>query len=83
MPPARRDAGQHDYVDSNVPMWAPPQEHLWGIVLAGGEGRWLQPFIRACFGCDRPKQLCAVLDGRSVLRHTLLHAERLIPRSGC
>jgi mannose-1-phosphate guanylyltransferase len=55
------------------------QEHLWGIVLAGGEGRRLQPFIRACFGCDRPKQFCAFLGGRSMLRHTLLRAERMIP----
>jgi mannose-1-phosphate guanylyltransferase len=55
------------------------REHLWGIVLAGGEGKRLQPFIRDCLGCDRPKQYCAFIHNRSMLRHTILRAERLIP----
>jgi mannose-1-phosphate guanylyltransferase len=55
------------------------RQHLWGIVLAGGEGRRLQPFIRACLGCDRPKQYCAFIDHRSMLRRTILRAERIIP----
>jgi mannose-1-phosphate guanylyltransferase len=55
-------------------------EHLWGIILAGGEGRRLQPFIRACFGVDRPKQYCALINHHSMLSHTLRRAERLIPR---
>ena len=57
----------------------PSQEHLWGIILAGGEGRRLQPFIRACFGVDRPKQYCALINHHSMLYHTLRRAERLIP----
>jgi mannose-1-phosphate guanylyltransferase len=55
------------------------REHCWGIVLAGGEGKRLQPFIRACLGCDRPKQYCAFIHNRSMLRHTLLRAEHIIP----
>lgn len=55
------------------------REHFWGIVLAGGEGKRLQPFIRACLGCNRPKQYCAFIHHRSMLRHTLLRAERIIP----
>jgi len=54
------------------------REHFWGIVLAGGEGKRLQPFIRACLGCDRPKQYCAFIHNRSMLRHTILRAERII-----
>jgi len=54
-------------------------DHLWGIILAGGEGKRLQPFIRSRFGSDRPKQYCALFGGRSMLRHTLYRAERLIP----
>ena len=61
------------------PAWQTTQVHLWGIVLAGGDGRRLQPFIRTCFGAERPKQYCAFLDHRSLLRHTLARAERLIP----
>jgi mannose-1-phosphate guanylyltransferase len=47
--------------------------------LAGGEGRRLQSFIHACFGVDRPKQYCALIDHHSMLYHTLRRAERLIP----
>lgn len=54
-------------------------DHLWGIVLAGGEGKRLQPFIRSRFGSERPKQYCSLFGGRSMLRHTLARAERLIP----
>jgi mannose-1-phosphate guanylyltransferase len=54
------------------------QAHLWGIILAGGEGRRLQPFIRARFGVDRPKQYCALINHHSMLYHTLRRAERLI-----
>jgi mannose-1-phosphate guanylyltransferase len=57
----------------------PSGEHLWGIILAGGEGRRLQPFIRATFGVERPKQYCAPVDHCSMLSHTLQRAERLIP----
>jgi mannose-1-phosphate guanylyltransferase len=53
--------------------------HFWGIVLAGGEGKRLQPFIRACLGCERPKQYCAFIHNRSMLRHTIQRTERIIP----
>jgi mannose-1-phosphate guanylyltransferase len=52
--------------------------HLWGIILAGGEGKRLQPFIQACLGCDRPKQYCAFIDNCSMLRRTIRRAERII-----
>jgi mannose-1-phosphate guanylyltransferase len=61
------------------PAWQTMQAHLWGIVLAGGDGHRLQPFIRTHLGTERPKQYCALLDHRSMLRHTLARAERLIP----
>ena len=54
-------------------------DRLWGIILAGGEGKRLQPFIRSRFGADRPKQYCALFGSRSMLRHTLCRAEHLIP----
>lgn len=53
-------------------------DHLWGIILAGGEGRRLQPFIRSYLGSERPKQCCALLGTHSTLRHTIARAERLI-----
>ena len=54
-------------------------DHLWGIVLAGGKGRRLQEFILWHFGCDRPKQYCAIIGTRSMLRHTIDRAETVIP----
>lgn len=50
----------------------------WGIVLAGGEGKRLQSFIRLHWGSKRPKQYCTLIGGQSMLRHTLARAERLI-----
>lgn len=54
-------------------------DRLWGIILAGGEGQRLRPFIKSHLGSERPKQYCALLGTRSMLRHTIARAERLIP----
>ena len=56
-----------------------PTDHLWGIILAGGEGKRLQSFIRSRFGSDRPKQYCTLFGNRSMLGHTLARADRIIP----
>jgi mannose-1-phosphate guanylyltransferase len=50
-----------------------------GIVLAGGDGKRLQPFIRQLLGLDLPKQYVNFLGSRSMLEHTYSRAERLIP----
>lgn len=49
----------------------PQTEHRWGIILAGGHGTRLQRFIKARFGDERPKQYCALVGKRSMLRHTI------------
>ncbi len=54
-------------------------DHLWGIVLAGGEGRRLQDFIRKRYGVERPKQYSVIIGKRSMLRHTLDRVEKIIP----
>ena len=54
-------------------------DHRWGIVLAGGEGKRLQEFIRKRYGEDRPKQYSAIIGKRCMLRHTLDRVERIIP----
>jgi mannose-1-phosphate guanylyltransferase len=46
-------------------------DHRWGLILAGGDGIRLQNFIRARFGEYRPKQYCALIGKRSMLRHTI------------
>lgn len=43
----------------------------WAIVLSGGEGGALRPFIRRVLGLDRPTQYVPLLGPRSPLRQTL------------
>jgi mannose-1-phosphate guanylyltransferase len=44
---------------------------LWAIVLAGGEGIRLRPLVSRLYGDQPPKQYAALLDSRTLLRHTL------------
>lgn len=57
-----------------------PLEHLWGIVLAAGEGARARAFLQQLCGGRGIKQFCAVIGRRSMLQHTLARVERLIPR---
>lgn len=50
-----------------------------GLVLAGGEGKRLQPFIKSLGKGDLPKQYVNFIGTRSMLEHTLERAERVIP----
>ena len=56
-----------------------PNQHRWGIVLAGGEGRRLSRFLMSQYGTDSPKQFCAILGDRSMLRRTIERAQLMIP----
>jgi mannose-1-phosphate guanylyltransferase len=53
---------------------------LCGIVLAGGEGKRLQPFVNRLRGDTLPKQFVNFIGTRSMLEHTFYRAEKLIPR---
>jgi mannose-1-phosphate guanylyltransferase len=57
----------------------PGNEHLWGIILAGGEGKRLQEFIVSRYGVERPKQYSVIVGNKSMLRHTLDRVEKIIP----
>lgn len=50
-----------------------------GIILAGGEGKRLQPFVRRLRGDILPKQYVNFTGSRSMLEHTFQRAEKLIP----
>ena len=50
---------------------------VWSIVLAGGEGECVRPFIQRWLGRPRPKQFCTFVGSRSMLQHTLDRADRL------
>lgn len=48
----------------------------WAIVLSGGDGTRMQPFIQQWLGEDRPKQYCTFVGNRSMLEHTQDRAAR-------
>lgn len=54
-------------------------DHHWGIVLAGGQGTRLAHFIKARCGDFRPKQYCAIIGRRTMLRHTIDRIAPLFP----
>ncbi len=49
-----------------------------GIILAGGEGKRLQPFVNRLRGTNLPKQYVNFFDARSMLEHTFQRAEKWI-----
>lgn len=51
-----------------------------GIVLAGGDGRRLQPFVNRFLREGPPKQYVNFIGTRSLLEHTLDRTEKLLPR---
>jgi mannose-1-phosphate guanylyltransferase len=55
--------------------------HLWGIVLAAGDGKRVEEFIQHALGTKIPKQYVNFVGRRSMLEHTFNRAERLIPES--
>ncbi len=50
-----------------------------GLVLAGGDGRRLQPYIEELKGEKLPKQFVNFVGRRSMVEHTFHRVERLIP----
>ncbi len=52
--------------------------HHWAIVLAGGEGTRIQPFIESCLGFACPKQYFTFCGKRSMLEHTVDRAVELV-----
>ena len=58
----------------------PWTEQVWGIVLAAGDGARVRAFLSNLCGGRGIKQFCAVIGRRSMLEHTLVRVEMLIPR---
>lgn len=52
---------------------------FWGVVLAGGQGVRLKPFVKAAFGLDTPKQYVPFMGRRSMFQHTLDRAALFVP----
>jgi mannose-1-phosphate guanylyltransferase len=66
------DATRQDGTNGNQ------DEVICGLVLAGGEGKRLQPFIKSLGKGTLPKQYVNFIGRRSMLEHSVQRAERLI-----
>jgi mannose-1-phosphate guanylyltransferase len=53
-------------------------KNLWGIILAGGNGKRLQAFTRRFYHLVRPKQYCVFVGTRSMVQHTFDRARMLV-----
>jgi mannose-1-phosphate guanylyltransferase/ActR/RegA family two-component response regulator len=81
--PARHDApdtgDEPPLVQAGRPRAERAGGHLWGVVLAGGEGRRLRPLVRHIHGEARPKQYATLVGTRTLLGRTLDRAALLVP----
>ncbi|MDH3769650.1 MAG: sugar phosphate nucleotidyltransferase [Nitrospirota bacterium] len=50
----------------------------WSIVLAGGDGKRIQPYIQKWLGYPLPKQYCTFAGTRSMLQHTWGRANQIV-----
>ena len=55
-----------------------PSSHRWAVLLAGGEGQRMRPFVERWLGESRPKQYCSFYGERSMLEDTARRAAGLV-----
>ncbi len=53
--------------------------NLWGVILAGGEGKRLKNLVERMYGYHRPKQYCTIVGSKSLIQHTIERASMIIP----
>jgi mannose-1-phosphate guanylyltransferase len=53
-------------------------ENLWSLVLAGGEGERMRPFVQRWLGQHKPKQYCTFVGTRSMFQHTLDRSDKIV-----
>jgi mannose-1-phosphate guanylyltransferase len=54
-------------------------EHLWAIILAGGDGVRMREYLKTQRHMDCPKQFANIVGTRSMLRHTIERVKRMVP----
>ena len=54
-------------------------EHLWAIILAGGDGVRMREYLKTNRNIDRPKQFANIVGTHSMLRHTIERVKRIVP----
>lgn len=75
-----RGEGSFSFFMTDKRQISPPNDEMFcGVVLAGGEGKPLQPLIKSLGKGTLPKQYVNFIGSRSMLEQTLERAERIIP----
>ena len=54
-------------------------EHLWAIILAGGDGIRMREYLKTNRNIDSPKQFANIIGTHSMLWHTIERAKRIVP----
>ena len=54
------------------------EKDLLSVVLAGGDGERLRPFVQRWLGRHKPKQYCTFIGTRSMFQHTLDRSDRIL-----
>jgi mannose-1-phosphate guanylyltransferase len=62
-------------------MYQNQKARLWAIILAGGQGRRLQPLVRALYDKPLPKQFAVLQGDRSLLQETVQRMLPVVPPS--
>ncbi|HEX4138459.1 MAG TPA: sugar phosphate nucleotidyltransferase [Bryobacteraceae bacterium] len=59
----------------------PKADHLWGVLLAGGDGMRMQALTRRISGDSRPKQFCPIVGRKTLFEQTRARLEPLFARN--
>ena len=68
---------REDFVRSNL-QTSSYNNILWGVVLAGGEGKRLKNLVKRLYGYTRPKQYCTLTGSYSLIKQTISRASKII-----
>lgn len=69
---------QHSAADRAALALTRDRDSSWAIVLAGGQGERMAPFVHQWLGHARPKQYCRFVGEKTMLEHTLERARGLV-----
>ncbi len=61
-----------------MPLQNESRPGTWSIILAGGRGHRMSPFVRQWLGRDLPKQFCRFTGKRSMFQHTVDRADSFV-----
>jgi mannose-1-phosphate guanylyltransferase len=71
-------AGDNDNTSFEKVRTVPQAQHVWSLVLAGGDGNRLRALTTRPCGTSVPKQYCSLRGGHSLLEDAIARGERVV-----